>query len=77
MTRWSGVRVAIVPAINAVSIKERNVICPFYLQKTLKDSHYGIEGLNVINETKCNKVLNVITFCHKCNKVVKVVYYHM
>ena len=25
------------------------------------------EGLNVINGRKCNKVLNVITFCPKCN----------
>ena len=27
----------------------------------------GVEGLNVINDPKCNKVLNVITFCPKCN----------
>ena len=27
-----------------------------------------VEGLNVINVTKCNKVLNVITFGPKCNK---------
>ena len=26
-----------------------------------------VEGLNVINDPKCNKVLNVITFCPKCN----------
>ena len=26
-----------------------------------------LEGLNVINGHKCNKVLNVITFCPKCN----------
>ena len=26
-----------------------------------------VEGLNVINGPKCNKVLNVITFCPKCN----------
>ena len=25
------------------------------------------EGLNVINDPRCNKVLNVITFCPKCN----------
>ena len=29
-----------------------------------------VEGLNVINGPKCNKVLNVITFCPKCNKVL-------
>ena len=29
-----------------------------------------VEGLNVINDPKCNKVLNVITFCHKCNKLL-------
>ena len=27
------------------------------------------EGLNVINDPKCNKVLNVLTFCPKCNKL--------
>ena len=32
-----------------------------------------VEGLNVINGPKCNKVLNVITFCPKCNKVVNVI----
>ena len=26
-----------------------------------------VEGLNVINGPKCNKVLNVITFCPKRN----------
>ena len=30
----------------------------------------GVEGLNVINGPKCNKVLNVITFCPKCNKLL-------
>ena len=35
---------------------------------------YGtVEGLNVINDPKCNKVLNVITFCPKCNKVLNVI----
>ena len=29
-----------------------------------------VEGLNVINDPKCNKVLNVITFCPKCNKLL-------
>ena len=29
-----------------------------------------VEGLDVINGPKCNKVLNVITFCPKCNKVL-------
>ena len=29
-----------------------------------------VEGLNVINGPKCNKVLNVITFCPKCNKLL-------
>ena len=32
-----------------------------------------VEGLNVINDPKCNKVLNVITFCRKCNKVLNVI----
>ena len=27
-------------------------------------------NINVINDPKCNKVLNVITFCPKCNKLV-------
>ena len=27
----------------------------------------AVEGLNVINDPKCNKVLNIITFCPKCN----------
>ena len=31
---------------------------------------YTVEGLNVINGPKCNKVLKVITFCRKCNKLV-------
>ena len=26
-----------------------------------------VEGLNVINDPKSNKVLNVRTFCPKCN----------
>ena len=30
-----------------------------------------VEGLNVINDPKCNKFLNAITFCPKCNKVPK------
>ena len=29
--------------------------------------HLVVEGLNVINDPRCNKVLNVITFCPKCN----------
>ena len=34
----------------------------------------GVEGLNVINDPKCNKVLNVtITFCRKCNKFLNVI----
>ena len=32
-----------------------------------------VEGRNVINDPKCNKVLNVITFCPKCNKVLNVI----
>ena len=32
-----------------------------------------VEGLNVINDNKCTKVLNVITFCPKCNKVLNVI----
>ena len=34
-----------------------------------------VEGLNVVNGPKCNKVLkiNVITFCPKCNKVLNVI----
>ena len=32
-----------------------------------------VEGLNVINGPKCNKVINVITFCPKCNKVLNVI----
>ena len=46
MTRWSGVRVAIVKADNVVSIKEPNL--PFFF------GQYGLEGLNVIKDTKCN-----------------------
>ena len=34
---------------------------------------YMVEGLNVINYPKCNKVLNVITFCPKCNKALNVI----
>ena len=30
----------------------------------------SVEGLNVINDPKRNKVLNVITFCPKCNKLL-------
>ena len=29
-----------------------------------------VEGLNVIKDPKCNKVLNVITFCPKCNNIL-------
>ena len=29
-----------------------------------------VEGLNVINDPKCNKVLKVIKFCPKCNKLL-------
>ena len=32
-----------------------------------------VEGLNVMNDPKCNKVLNVITFCPKCSKVLNVI----
>ena len=28
-----------------------------------------LEGLNVINDPKCNKVINVITMCPNCNKL--------
>ena len=41
--------------------------CKSYNYKSL------VEGLNVINGPKCNKVLNVITFCPKCNKVLNVI----
>ena len=27
-----------------------------------------VKGLNLINDPTCNKALNVITFCPKCNK---------
>ena len=37
------------------------------------DKTKAVEGLNVINDPKCNKVLNVITFCPKCNKVLNVI----
>ena len=30
-----------------------------------------VEGLNVINDPKCNKLLNVITICPKCNKLLR------
>ena len=32
-----------------------------------------LEGPNVISDPKCNKVLNVTTFCPKCNKVLNVI----
>ena len=32
-----------------------------------------VEGLNVINDPKCNKILNVITFCPKYNKLLRVI----
>ena len=32
-----------------------------------------VEGLNVINDPKCNKVLNVITFCPKYNNLFRVI----
>ena len=35
--------------------------------------HAVVEGLNVINDNKCAKVLKVITFCPKCNKVLIVI----
>ena len=34
----------------------------------------AIQGLNVINDPKSNKVLNVITFCPECNKLVRVIF---
>ena len=33
----------------------------------------AVEGLNVINDPKCNKVLNIMTFCPKCTKVLNVI----
>ena len=30
-------------------------------------------GLNIINDPKCNKVLNIITFCPKCNKLLRLI----
>ena len=30
----------------------------------------SVEGLNVINDPKCNKVLNVKSFCRKYNKLL-------
>ena len=38
-----------------------------------KEKEKVVEVLNVINDPKCNKVLNVITFCPKCNKVLNVI----
>ena len=35
----------------------------------------SVEGLNVINDPKCNKVLNVTSFCPKCNKLLKIAIY--
>ena len=48
----------------------------FLSRDNLKSSNffaYHVQGLNVINDPKCNKVLNVITFCPKCNKVLIVI----
>ena len=42
-----------------------NIFLPYYVS--------CVEGLNVINGLKCNKVLNVITFCPKFNKVLNVI----
>ena len=35
----------------------------------------SVEGLNVINDPKCNKVLNVTSFSPKCNKLLRVANY--
>ena len=40
------------------------------VNRTERSCLTGVEGLNVINDPKCNKVLNVITFCPKCNKLL-------
>ena len=37
-------------------------------KNALKDA--VVEGLNVINDPKCTKVLNVKTFCPKCNNIL-------
>ena len=42
-------------------------VCPL---ETSKVAFTGVEGLNVRNDPKCNKVLNVITFCPECNKLL-------
>ena len=39
-------------------------------RQLLEVPHPGVDGLNVINDPKCNKVLNVITFCAKCNYIL-------
>ena len=33
-------------------------------------AYSSVEGLNVKNDPKCNKVLNVMTFCPNCNKLL-------
>ena len=43
------------------------MLCQFFL------SEKDVEGLNVIKDSKCNKVLNVITFYPKCNKALDVI----
>ena len=32
-----------------------------------------VEGQNVINDPKCNNVLDIVTFCLKCNKLLRVI----
>ena len=43
---------------------------PLYILHFTRCNANAVEGLNVINDPKCNKVRNVITFCPKCNKVL-------
>ena len=38
--------------------------------RLIRYSTQDVEGLNVIKDPKCNKVLNVITFCPNCDKLL-------
>ena len=69
------------PSVNACAMfRAINLFCNALRDKLHEKLHSviarlvnAVEGLNVINGPKCNKVLNVITFCPKWNKVLNAI----
>ena len=67
--------------INKIVFNQPSLRIPSYVKRSTitinpvrahatREMKTSVEGPNVINDPKCNEVLNVITICPKCNKLL-------